>query len=478
MASKTSMAYHAYQAKSPMNQGKVEALRALLPVWRAGLTLAMSCWTRPFVQSGVLPRWIDSKGFPDMLSQRQWDSVDRQARAALDSWIALREDEFRKTVNGSTLSPDLKHALHRINLRHAWWESVADDAHKMARRIIKHLRERVPFPDMRRCRTMSMDGKIARVGTPVNAFHFQYWAVVSTLDKGHPVRIPLTVDPRMNENTLHGDEQAANHLQARINRDGSIDLHLMTVKAKARKRSSGMVIGMDWGLKSLFATSQGQLHGLKLYTWLQQRDKELTALTRALAKSGIRYRQSRRYRNLNKRIRDYTRNEVNRILNLLSRQEIREIVVEELDFRNGGLSKKMNRIISQAGRNAVKAKLKDLEDNKGITVTKVNPAYTSQECPSCGYVNPRNRPTQEHFRCTCCGYRSQADINASHNILARRSREDGWRRIGRRQILAMLLREHDERFHPTGGHAAKSAATPRVVSTTPRVKATSGRKYH
>ena len=120
----------------------------------------------------------------------------------------------------------------------------------------------------------------------------------------------------------------------------------------------------------------------------------------------------------------------------------------------------------------------DLEDNKGITVTKVNPAYTSQECPSCGYVNPRNRPTQEHFRCTCCGYRSQADINASHNILARRSREDGWRRIGRRQILAMLLREHDERFHPTGGHAAKSAATPRVVSTTPRVKATSGRKYH
>lgn len=55
MASKTSMAYHAYQAKSPMNQGKVEALRALLPVWRAGLTLAMSCWTRPFVQSGVLP---------------------------------------------------------------------------------------------------------------------------------------------------------------------------------------------------------------------------------------------------------------------------------------------------------------------------------------------------------------------------------------------------------------------------------------
>ena len=406
MASKTSMAYHAYQAKSPMNQGKVEALRALLPVWRAGLTLAMSCWTRPFVQSGVLPRWIDSKGFPDMLSQRQWDSVDRQARAALDSWIALREDEFRKTVNGSTLSPDLKHALHRINLRHAWWESVADDAHKMARRIIKHLRERVPFPDMRRCRTMSMDGKIARVGTPVNAFHFQYWAVVSTLDKGHPVRIPLTVDPRMNENTLHGDEQAANHLQARINRDGSIDLHLMTVKAKARKRSSGMVIGMDWGLKSLFATSQGQLHGLKLYTWLQQRDKELTALTRALAKSGIRYRQSRRYRNLNKRIRDYTRNEVNRILNLLSRQEIREIVVEELDFRNGGLSKKMNRIISRAGRNAVKAKLKDLEDNKGITVTKVNPAYTSQECPSCGYVNPRNRPTQEHFRCTCCGYRS------------------------------------------------------------------------
>lgn len=478
MPSKRNVSYHAYNAASPMNNRKLAEFDCLLPVWRRGLVFAMGGWTRVLTSGGELPRWMDTKSFPGWLSQRQWDSVTRQAKGALDSWMELRETEFRRVVNGSSLSPDMKRELYDINRRHEWWKPEDDEAHRMARRIIKHLRERVPFPDMRRCRTMSMDGKIARVGTPVNAFHFQYWAVVSTLDKGHPVRIPLTVDPRMNENTLHGDEQAANHLQARINRDGSIDLHLMTVKAKARKRSSGMVIGMDWGLKSLFATSQGQLHGLKLYTWLQQRDKELTALTRALAKSGIRYRQSRRYRNLNKRIRDYTRNEVNRILNLLSRQEIREIVVEELDFRNGGLSKKMNRIISRAGRNAVKAKLKDLEDNKGITVTKVNPAYTSQECPSCGYVNPRNRPTQEHFRCTCCGYRSQADINASHNILARRSREDGWRRIGRRQILAMLLREHDERFHPTGGHAAKSAATPRVVSTTPRVKVTSGRKYH
>lgn len=483
MASKTSMAYHAYQAKSPMNQGKVEALRALLPVWRAGLTLAMSCWTRPFVQSGVLPRWIDSKGFPDMLSQRQWDSVDRQARAALDSWIALREDEFRKTVNGSTLSPDLKHALHRINLRHAWWESVADDAHKMARRIIKHLRERVPFPDMRRCRTMSMDGKIARVEDAMNAVHYRWWVTVSTLDRGRPIRIPIIADPRLEENLAVNNETLANHLQATHTPEEGWTFHVMTTSPKATPRRTGEIIGVDWGVQSLFATSDGRLLGLGLYAWLSERDVELETLTKELNRSHIPCRESKRYRRLNKRIRDHVTNETNRLLNRLGEQDIKEIVVEELDFRHGGLTRRMNRIVSRAGRNAVKRKLQDLQDNKGVTVTKVNPAYTSQECPNCGCTDPRNRKTRDLFRCICCGYTLHADINASRNIRARRSRRDGWRFIGRKQILATLRNEHGERcsrpdHHRDGRHVAKSATTPRNAKTSPEVKAPNGIKNH
>lgn len=478
MRSKPGSAYHAYQAKTMANKGKLSKLQALLPVWRRGLKHAMRCWTIPLLHGTDLPRWLDSKTFPAYLSQRQWDSVDRQAKAALDSWIELREDEFRRTVNGSTLDDDLKHRLHIINKRHAWWEPVDDDAHRMARHIIKHLRRRVPFPDMGRCRTMSMDGKIARIERPSRASHPQWWATVSTLERNHPVRIPLTTDPRLERHLTERGETVCNHLQITIRRDGSFSLHLLTAKPKARIRSTGRVVGMDWGLNSLFSTSMGRRHGLRIHDWLLARDAELTGLTKALGKSGIRYKSSRRYRNFNRRIREYLRNEVGRILNRMSEQDIRQIVVEDLDFRDGGLSKHMNRILTRAGRAAVKRKLRDLADNHGITVTRVNPAYTSQECSRCGYVSKTNRPTRQDFRCTCCGHRQNADINASHNILARRSREDGWRRIGRKRIRVMLLREHDARYHHANdGHAAKSAATPRTGHPASEVKASNGRKY-
>jgi len=54
----------------------------------------------------------------------------------------------------------------------------------------------------------------------------------------------------------------------------------------------------------------------------------------------------------------------------------------------------------------------------------VNPAYTSRECPRCGYgrdVRGKgiNRPSQAQFRCERCGYETHADLNGSHNIARR-----------------------------------------------------------
>lgn len=53
---------------------------------------------------------------------------------------------------------------------------------------------------------------------------------------------------------------------------------------------------------------------------------------------------------------------------------------------------------------------------EGIIVRKVNPAYTSQKCSSCGHIDSDNRQTQEDFRCVKCGFEANADYNASINI--------------------------------------------------------------
>ena len=56
-----------------------------------------------------------------------------------------------------------------------------------------------------------------------------------------------------------------------------------------------------------------------------------------------------------------------------------------------------------------------------IGVIEVNPAYTSQECSKCGFVSKKNRRTQGTFKCTCCDHKINADVNASRNIIKRRS---------------------------------------------------------
>lgn len=50
---------------------------------------------------------------------------------------------------------------------------------------------------------------------------------------------------------------------------------------------------------------------------------------------------------------------------------------------------------------------------------KVNPQYTSQECSQCGNIDKNNRPKQDRFRCSACGFETNPDIQASKTILKR-----------------------------------------------------------
>jgi putative transposase len=52
----------------------------------------------------------------------------------------------------------------------------------------------------------------------------------------------------------------------------------------------------------------------------------------------------------------------------------------------------------------------------GRTVIKVNPAYTSQDCSSCGHRKKKSLSEREH-NCDCCGLIINRDLNASINIL-------------------------------------------------------------
>ncbi|MCE5288365.1 MAG: RNA-guided endonuclease TnpB family protein [Nocardiaceae bacterium] len=56
----------------------------------------------------------------------------------------------------------------------------------------------------------------------------------------------------------------------------------------------------------------------------------------------------------------------------------------------------------------------------GVPIVAVDPAYTSQTCTACNYVDKRNRTSQAVFICRNCGYTAEhADILGSDNIARR-----------------------------------------------------------
>ena len=60
--------------------------------------------------------------------------------------------------------------------------------------------------------------------------------------------------------------------------------------------------------------------------------------------------------------------------------------------------------------------IKNKATEKGIKVVKINPQYTSQRCSKCGCISKDNRKTQSNFECISCGFKTNADYNASQNI--------------------------------------------------------------
>ena len=75
----------------------------------------------------------------------------------------------------------------------------------------------------------------------------------------------------------------------------------------------------------------------------------------------------------------------------------------------------LNRAILASGWGQLERKLA----YKAGHVVKVDPAYTSQTCSRCRYVNKSNRPSQAVFACGACGFQANADHNAAINILVR-----------------------------------------------------------
>ncbi|MEC3917407.1 transposase [Nocardia sp. CDC160] len=440
------------------NESKLAAVVAVLPWWQRGLVHVQLLQVRALQSGQMRLGWLPTTDLPGYLSARQWKSVVNQVNAALSSWRETAKIGIREMIRDLDIADELRSDLFRINAFTAWWSTttllvehenpakrveVSAEALAVSQRLVARWLWRHPFPDLSRVRTMAMDGAIAVV-TDSRTAHADYWVRVSTLRKGAPVQIPL----HRNDYFDAAPGTIRNFCQIHITDNGDARFELVKKSDPAPRRTDGHDLGLDWGLSTLFATSDGRLMGRELLVWLKARDAELVTLTKALQSNRLKPKNSARYRRLQSRIRGYIRNEVGRILNQLADEDVKSLVVERLRFSGGGLSRQMNRLVTRAGRAAVAAKLASLTETHGILVVEVNPAYTSQTCTGCGYADRRNRTTQSRHRCRFCNKRLHADISGARTILRRSQQHPcGWLRLGKQAVLARI----DQVFHARWG---------------------------
>ena len=109
-------------------------------------------------------------------------------------------------------------------------------------------------------------------------------------------------------------------------------------------------LALDLGLNNLFATNLGELYGRNFSKLLRKYDEIIVLLAKNRQKQRLRT-LSKKYKKLINKIKSYLKNETNRVINsIIKNNRPKEIVVERLNFTSPKLSKKLNRMLSNFGK--------------------------------------------------------------------------------------------------------------------------------
>lgn len=239
------------------------------------------------------------------------------------------------------------------------------------------------------------------------------------------------------------------------------DMKKASAESRKAYRPAREELALDFGLAAMFATPEGDLLGRDWFAGLSRHDARIDGLARVLQKQGVKPGRSRRYRARVAALQGFVETEIGRVLNrLVETRRPGHLVLEKLDFRAPGLSRRLNRILARSGRAVIRAKLKDLKDRHGITQAQVNPAYSSQTCSACGFVAKANRRSQAEFRCRACGHAIHADVNAARNLEGGRSAFDREARLTKAESLRLTVHRHLEHF-VAGARRAENAPVER-----------------
>lgn len=356
---------------------------------------------------------------------------------------------------------------------------VSTESLRLSKRIYNHIvRSRVKFPYLGKPRLI-LDSRVVEIQESKTE-NFDYWLNISTLESYKKILIPVksndfyehsngilgkTIELNFNDFNYKIKQHKHNSLTHKssknnknsgqfhqVHRTMDVILNKKTeIKSEFINVNNNLLtenISFDLGLCNFIATSTGELHGTYWLDKLKIYDKRINTL---LADRQYIFRhskdkknkiRSKRYDSLLSSLRGFIKSNINRILNnyFERNKNIKTVVIESLNFNKPELSRKLNRIIKNFGLKIFNDKLNELSLIKGFKVEELNPAYSSQECNECHYVDEKNRKTQSEFKCLCCGKELNADIQGANALLKRfqSKQSKSYKTLNKSIILGLL----------------------------------------
>jgi len=310
---------------------------------------------------------------------------------------------------------------------------------------------------------LQANANVVKIEKPRASSKFDLWLKISTLDKGHPVLIPLNLYGRAKEALAQYPKLCSG---VTLNcRDGEWYATLV-VEKRGPKPKTKKVVGVDIGLASIVATSEGKRYGqvgkelrrrVELADAKRRRKQKLNACLKKKGKPTVSLTDHR--------AEAFARNEIGRALNRMiadlprgAAVALERLTVKDMRFR----ARQMNRWLKAGQLGYVRDKLKFKLDELGIRYRSVQAAYSSQECSQCGFVSPMNRRTQADFVCLWCGYVANADENAA-GVIRKRFDDTALNRLPFREVEATLALRFMRQLPDARSASARLELQPNVV---------------
>ena len=353
---------------SNLTASKARALEALFAAWsKAAVLLGREQW-RVFFETGRFNAYydIDKVTYKAILGNAARVQMCRAAVVGqLRSWISNRANGFRDAVVGApdaVLAPATKHMLHVINLRQAWFDSkpiimpatadpaiagqpIPGDVRRLARSIMRGVMARHRRPHLANT-SMVLDVRGGAVSPPKRANqkgHVAYWARVSTMTPKETIDVPLLANAH---HAARAGVRSKGVAITRVKRGAgeasahpafgfviTTDIGAACASSRAAHKEAAAAlkkrgvhangtpyepsIGLDFGLTTLFGTSEGQILGRAWGKRLRLYDARVQAIAKGVQRRGGKLRANKRYKAALQDLRGFIKTEVGRVLNRL-----------------------------------------------------------------------------------------------------------------------------------------------------------------